>query len=375
MRLLRVLASLLLLTIPSAALLAQEALLRVRAGIESLQNWYDTPTGLYQSTGWWNSANAITVLVDSMRATGDRQYTPALANTFLQAQIAIPPASQVAKRTGFPGFLNNFYDDEGWWALAWIDSYDLTRDPRYLAMAQSIFADMAGGWDATCGGGIWWSKDRKYKNAIANELFFSVAAHLATRTKARVLGHTYPQWAAMEWHWFEHSGMINADHLINDGLTIDQATGACTNNGKTTWTYNQGVILGALSENAQGRHNKAELQSARAIADAALAHLADAQGILHDACEPNCGEDGIQFKGVFMRNLSALNRSVHDARYTSFLTTNADSVWLKDRGDGDQFGLVWSGPPSSLNAGSHSSALDALVGAMAASPPASRSRQ
>ena len=50
-------------------------------------------------------------------------------------------------------FLNQFYDDEGWWALAWIDAYDLTHDASYLSMSKTIFADMTGGWDAACGGG------------------------------------------------------------------------------------------------------------------------------------------------------------------------------------------------------------------------------
>ncbi len=152
---------------------------RLQAGIDTLQHWYLPQTGLYQTTGWWNAANGITTVVDAMRAGASRTNESVVANTFTHAQVAVPKEQQtgaLAKMTGFPGFLNNYYDDEGWWALAWIDAYDLTSHPEYLAMARSIHADMSGAWDNTCGGGIWWSKDRNYKNAIANELFFAVSA-------------------------------------------------------------------------------------------------------------------------------------------------------------------------------------------------------
>jgi predicted alpha-1,6-mannanase (GH76 family) len=81
-------------------------------------------------------------------------------------------------------------------------------------MAESIFGDMTGGWDDTCGGGIWWKKDRHYKNAIANELFLSIAAHLAARTNgAKKRG--YLARAKREWDWFDASGMINDENLVS----------------------------------------------------------------------------------------------------------------------------------------------------------------
>ena len=217
--------------------------MQVQRAVDRLQQWYQPDTGLWATTGWWNSANALTTVIDYSRAAKTRQYESVLTHTFKQHK--------------FIGFLNDYYDDEGWWALAWIGAYDLTSDANYLQMAGSIFNDMAIGWDDTCGGGIWWSKERKYKNAIANELFLDVAAHLANRTRDIKLRAMYLDWADREWKWFAASSMIASDHQINDGLTA-----ACKNNQKTIWSYNQGVILGGLTElSRQPNRKKLSLQS------------------------------------------------------------------------------------------------------------------
>lgn len=321
--------------------------------VATLQTWYQPKTGLYATTGWWNAANAITVLADYDRVAHATEYNAIFANTFAAAQ------------TTSPRFLNKFYDDEGWWALAWIDAYDLTRDQAYLSMAESIFADMAASWDDTCAGGIWWSKDRNYKNAIANELFLSVAAHLTHRTSGAAR-QGYLQWSAREWKWFQASSMINADGLVNDGLRI--ASGACTNNGRTTWTYNQGVVLGGLTEYAEASSDPALLRAADRIAHAAITRLADARGVLHDPCEPKCGADGVQFKGIFVRNLALLQRAHPHRAYRQFLRTNADSIWQNAQGPHAQLGQQWSGPFIASDAASQTSALDALIAASSTDP-------
>lgn len=323
--------------------------------IQALQTWYTPSTGLYRTTGWWNSANVITVLADYSRVSKSTQYNSVFANTFTSAQ-----------NTSL-AFLNKFYDDEGWWALAWIDAYDHTRDPRFLSMAESIFADMAAAWDDTCGGGIWWSKDKKYKNAIANELFLSVAAHLVNRTTGATRSQ-YLDWGNKEWTWFRGSGMINAKGLINDGLgnSRDQTAGVgCTNNQRTTWTYNQGVVLGGLAELSKANRDPSLPKAAQRIAMAAITLLTDNNGILHDPCEPKCGADGEQFKGIFVRNLVLLNQTHPEPAYKSFVYTNATSILKNAQGANFQLGQVWSGPFNASNAATQSSALDVLVGAAA----------
>lgn len=319
-------------------------------GVAKLQSWFDRKTGLYDTTGWWNSANAITTLADYTRVTNDQQY-----------MSVFPTVLSAAQRTS-PGFLNNYYDDEGWWALAWIDVYDITHDERYLKMAATIFADMTTGWDETCSGGIWWSKDRNYKNAIANELFLSVAAHLAARSSDEKSKNGYTDWAEREWKWFAHTGMINAEHQINDGLDA-----ACVNNHKTTWTYNQGVILGALAELHDQIQDEKLLDEANAIARATLANpaLIGTSGILHEPCEPSCGADGTQFKGIFVRNLARLYSDSPTEDYKRFAIANAESIWTGMKPPEYGIGLIWSPPYSEANASTQSSGADALVAAAA----------
>lgn len=326
-----------------------------RMVITALQRWYSTNSGLYVSpSGWWNSANSMTMLANYARVTGDRTYDPVLSNTFSSAQAR------------HADFINSYYDDQQWWALAWVAAYDLTGKPKYLAMAKIIFSNVAvNAWDTkACGGGVWWNTSKSYKNAITNELFLSLAAELANRTTGSESAG-YLGWARKEWSWFKASGMINSKNLINDGLNSTQPD-ACTNNGRTTWTYNQGVILGALVELNKANSDPALLPQAEAIAKAALANLS-VNGIL---TEPKnlSGGDSPQFKGIFMRNLMALYDAVRSAsssaqRYREFAQANAQSIWTKDRSTGNTLGGLWQGPFDSSDATRQTSALDALIAA------------
>jgi predicted alpha-1,6-mannanase (GH76 family) len=158
------------------------------------------------------------------------------------------------------------------------------------------------------------------------------------------------------------SNLINADNLINDGLDS-----ACHNNRRNTWSYNQGVILGGLSVLSKETGDAKMLERAQSIATAAIAKLSDRDGILHDTCEPNCGADGVQFKGIFTRGLGVLNAAAPQARFKEFLTANAESVW-RNQDANHKFGVVWSGPSDPKTAATQVSALDALLAAAGAEP-------
>ena len=309
---------------------------------QALQQWYN-PQGLWDTTGWWNAAHCLEAIENAIVANNGGAYLDVLQKTF--------------DRNSGKNFLNEFYDDEGWWALAWIRAYDLTGEARYLGMAKTIFTDMQGGWDDHCAGGVWWKKDRRYKNAIANELFLLVAVRLHQRSAGTTDSTPYLDWALKEWHWFQHSGMINAHHLVNDGLNR-----ACENNGRTTWTYNQGVLIGGLTELYRVTGDTNHLHEAITIADATIANLIDANGILSEPAEREHGggRDVPQFKGIFIRYLAQLYDETRQPKYFDFLFRNARSVWFNNRDASNHFGLHWSGPVDTVDAARHSSAMMAV---------------
>jgi predicted alpha-1,6-mannanase (GH76 family) len=284
------------------------------AAASILQQWYNS-SGLYNSTGWWNAANCLEALETVAAADDQRQYLGVLSNTF--------------NLNAGGNFLDGYYDDEGWWANAWIRGYDLTGNTNFLNMAKTIFADMTNGWSpANCNGGVWWDKSETYKNAIANELFMLSAIRLHQRTPGDNGAGSYFYWATNEWAWFQSSGMINSKNLVNDGLTN------CVNNNGSTFTYNQGVLIGALTDLYKVTGETSYLTEATDIAHSVIANLADANDVLIEAspCDPTCGGGDVpEFKGICIRYIAYLYDVTRDAVCYSFLYNSAHALWLNDR--------------------------------------------
>ncbi|KAK6435004.1 hypothetical protein LTR95_008809 [Oleoguttula sp. CCFEE 5521] len=316
------------------------------------QNWYDSSNGLWQDL-WWNSANALTALADL--ASVDENFVPT-ATHYFEISYSSAPASNGGT------WLNDYYDDEAWWALAWIAAFDITDDINYLSTARSIFQDLTTGLDATCGG-QWWSKDRDYIASINNELFLDVTASLANRSLND--GTDYRTYAVNQADWLIHqSGLLNFDNLFVDGL--DPST--CTPGSHTTvWTYNQGTILGGLVELYHLTSDSSYLDTADSIAHGALLHLTDTGILTEPGYSGPPDATAAQFKGVFVRNLAKLQSVRSDGNYVTFLQKNADSIWNSDREGSAERGPDWQGPLFDANMASQSSGIDSLVAAAAVS--------
>jgi len=215
--------------------------------------------------------------------------------------------------------------------------------------AAAIYKIIAGEWDTTtCGGGVWWSSAHSYKNAITNELFLLTSASGYLRTHDQ----TYLDNANKEWAWLSASGMRNSDGLYNDGLNSANPA-ACTNNGQTTWTYNQGVVASGLAALSVANGDASLLDQAELTLDATISHLTE-NDILKESCDDaesggaQCNHDQQIFKGIWTKHLQYYLDNVNDAtraaKYSPFLGSQYSAVFHYGTDANDDIGSVWYAP-------------------------------
>ncbi|MFL6117986.1 glycoside hydrolase family 76 protein [Actinophytocola sp.] len=326
---------------------------RAGAAADALLYSYDPYPGWWPSS-WWNSAATLTTLIDH----GDPAYDWVIARTFDQNKGVF--AAGVRSSDAIEGnFVSRAIDDSAWWGLAWIAAYDRTGQQRYLAMATTIANYVHQYWDTgTCGGGVWWNRERTYKNAVTAGLYLRLTASVHNRTPGDTVWQQRTRTAAT---WFLGSGMINSANLVNDGLTAD-----CRNNGQTVWTYNQGLAIGGLVEAWRATGDGTLLAAARRLADAALTGLTR-DGVLTESCDlgqNTCDDNQKQFKGIFSRYLTDLASVTGATTYTSFAQRQADSIWTRDRDNLNRTGQRWAGgSPNQVDWRTQASGLGALVAA------------
>jgi hypothetical protein len=316
---------------------------RRTAAATALLMRYDRGTGLFDTSGWWTSANALTAVINNIQRSGMHSYQYAIASTY---------DKQINAALG--QFRNEYLDDTGWWGLAWVAAYDVTGDSRYLNTARADADYMFSYWDTRCGGGVYWRTDKTVKNAIPNSLYIQLNASLSQR----IAGDTvYRQRAQAGWSWFQSTGMLNSSNLVNDGINLS----TCKNNGDVTWTYNQGVLMNALVQLNKLTGDANALATARKIGDAmTTSTYLSPNGILHEPNEPDtCSGDGASFKGAAIRGLGVLNSATGGA-YNTYLQRNADSAYTKDRDSIDSYGFHWAGPFAGTNHSCQHSAVDLL---------------
>ena len=328
-----------------------------------LMSFFQPSTGLFSNrtdfdfAAWWTSGVAVRSLAEYSMATGSTAYLDAIATTY--------DKNVAGGSWGTGQFRNEYIDDTGWWAMAWISAYDLTGQQRYLDTARAAADHMARYWtDDVCGGGVLWSTGTEenpgtYRSSISNTLYLEVSAALHRRIPGDT---TYLRRAVDEWRWFAGTGLIGQDGLVMDGRS-PSADGTSCGTSTARYTYNQGQLVAGLVElyratgtsTALSAGERADLLvTARRVADATTTSstlnrtttvLGLETKVLLDGCEPGgdgaCGGDGPAFKGPAVRGIAALNRLLPTHPYSAYLYRQQAAAETYARTQGTLYGLRW----------------------------------
>lgn len=292
---------------------------RARTAVDYLDQQWGKPDD-WDGIGAWQRFVIVDALIDYERRTGDRRWSPKIA-------------AAVRNRSGL--YLN---DDDLWAVIASVHAWRLDGDPELLTYASSTYRRIVTTyWDDHCGGGLWWDPARTYKNAITNELLIYASTQLYLATGQQ----SYQDWALHGWSWFARSSMIAQDGLVNDGLDA-----SCQNNRQPHFTYNQGVLLGGLSDLTKITGDAQYREVAIKTALAAARGLSTPEGILREPVDL-VGSDGLMFKGIFAYHLGRLLEDMPDgperSELTAWVRLNADAVWQSSASGTRGIDSDWSG--------------------------------
>ena len=266
------------------------------------------------NTAWvnyWPTAHALDVLVDLY-----------LRNPNPTTRARMDEVIAGLKIKNGNTYINFYYDDMEWMALACLRAFNATNDMQYKDVAQLLWSDIKNGWSSHLGGGIWWRKDNPSKNAPSN----LPAAILAARLYKTFNNPLDLQWAKDIFHWQK-----TVLYEPNSGWVYDNIEANGIKNTSWKFTYNQGTFIGAALELYSITNNATYLTDAVKAADYVLnsGQLTDiANGILKD----EGGGDGGLFKGIFIRYFNRLIiegnlETGKKTQYINFVKANAQKLW------------------------------------------------
>lgn len=309
--------------------------------------WLEDLMGkLLQPWHYWWQAHYVDCLVDAGRRELGNGATPAARFNGPEH----PSAGRLASRlvTGIRlrnalTFVNNYYDDMAWLALATLRLDALageTRRPgrrRNEAVRKTLTLQFDAAVTDDLGGGSFWSKKRDFKNTPATAPVALFYARTGQRAKAQSL-----------LDWLDTTLFDRDQGLYLDGARLGPDGNVVIE--RSIYTYNQGPVLGALLELG----GEANLARAAALVEAVDRHLTvpapgDGAGADNQLRVLRCegtGDGGL-FTGILCRYLAlaaADQRLPQQSRATAakLVAGTADAFWTGRRpavrGDGRRRG-------------------------------------
>lgn len=152
---------------------------------------------------------------------------------------------------------DRFYDDNVWLGIDFTDTYQLTKDKKYLDKAAMIWNFIESGTDDLLGGGIYWCEQKKEsKNTCSNApgSVFALKLFKATNDSAY-----FKKGKALH-DWTKEHLQDSTDYLYFDNVRLDGKI------GKAKFAYNSGQMMQSAALLYQLTNNPVYLEEAQNIA-------------------------------------------------------------------------------------------------------------
>lgn len=241
-----------------------------------------------------------------------------------------------------PG-VNVFFDDNGWWALAFFDAYRATHEERFLTDAIRAYRFIAvAGWAANAGGGIWWDTRHDYKTSepLAAEILVAAELYQATHRKA------YLNESLKLLTWANK-------HSWNRRRRLYQRNGT----DPTVMNYVEGMMIGAHVTLCRALHRNAYCKRAEQLADAALRAF------------PPSYHWAVETDAIYYRWLLTLYAVDHKARWYRVADRWAQKALANARDSRGLFTRRWDGRTADVRRLLTPGGTLLLFAAVAAAPP------
>jgi hypothetical protein len=345
---------------------AQEGYIALaRAGVAQAEHrWSDRRLGWYDArlddheryplaTIW-----DIAPLFESLDAIAIAQPTPAnrraVAHFAMGAERYLNRGLRpVPGYSPYPGdrepLTETWFDDNGWWGLAFMNAYRATGTRRYLADAEkALHYIAAAGWDPQAGG-LWWNTEHSYKagEALASSTLLATLLYQQTRSSfALAQARKYLAWA-------NTSGFSAADELY---------AGSSLNS--TPIDYIEGPLIYAQAVLCEVTATPADCERAELLKTTALNRF----GALLDFSP--------QYDAIYLQWMLALSSLDHDPALYALAVGNARDAQRSARNGEGLYLLSWSGetlPPQDALPGmlQTQAATTSLFAWLAVYPPSS----
>ena len=161
-------------------------------------------------------------------------------------------------------------DDSLWMGLAVMRAYLMTRNPAYLRRAEAVFRLAVGNWDPKKGG-VYWEYHAAGatdydKSVVSNApaVVLGAALYSVTRTPS------YLTWSGRILQWVEAHLVDPRTGLYDDHIDTHARR---VRIGSAQFTYNQGIMVGAMAALATVDPTRYRLDAAVGLADRSMAYF------------------------------------------------------------------------------------------------------